>query len=108
MRLLKADEVAEALQVPKPRLYELARQQVLHDPAGRPAFEGSDLDGIQTGTSGQVTEVPRPMRFVIREPVLRVPARGIQQSPLEGVGNQMANLALRGRGQRVLPDHALQ
>lgn len=29
MRLLKADEVAEALQVPKPRVYELARQQVL-------------------------------------------------------------------------------
>jgi len=29
MRLLKADEVAEVLQVPKPRVYELARQQVL-------------------------------------------------------------------------------
>jgi len=29
MRLLKADEVAKALQVPKPRVYELARQQVL-------------------------------------------------------------------------------
>ncbi len=29
MRLLKADEVAEALQVPKPRVYELARQHAL-------------------------------------------------------------------------------
>ncbi len=29
MRLLKADEVAEVLQVPKPRVYELARQQML-------------------------------------------------------------------------------
>jgi excisionase family DNA binding protein len=29
MRLLKADEVAEALQVPKPRVYELARQRTL-------------------------------------------------------------------------------
>lgn len=29
MRLLKANEVAEALQVPKPRVYELARQQLL-------------------------------------------------------------------------------
>ena len=29
MRLLKADDVAVALQVPKPRVYELARQQLL-------------------------------------------------------------------------------
>ena len=29
MRLLKADEAAEALQVTKPRVYELARQHAL-------------------------------------------------------------------------------
>src|SRR3712207_5539029 len=53
-------------------------------------------------------EMLKPVRFMIRKPVLGVSARQTQQYPIEGVYDQMPNPALRGRGDRVLRNHQLQ